>query len=267
MPLIGEQALQTYRGQRNLWIRGRYGSFKTAVSVRLAYEFLERGWVTDLICNFPCVIATDPKKLSDLRNVFIILDEGGAGRWLTESSFGDIVAFMRKRNLYMCVPSYSKPPLNAQQLNMQMIFGGQGSGMDFCVYTMLLNDGSVKERNRLVWRRPSEVFGMYNTQHIASDSGGILTFMNAVFRADGVGRNEETNPNDSSPESPFIWRDVKTTAAQISQDAGDGLVSGEGLQSVEDERRLLIEYADRAAGSASTDAPVSVSRRRKKTPR
>jgi hypothetical protein len=262
MPLSGEQALQTFRGQRNLWIGGRYGSYKTACSVRLAIEFMERGWSDHLICNFPCVAATDPSRLGDLRKVFIILDEGGAGNWLTERTFGDVVAFMRKRDLYLCVPSYSTPPLKARALNMQMVFDGHASMLDFVVYQMSLDNMNVHERNRLIWRKASEIYGLYDTNHIASDSGGILTLINAVFRADGVGREYETNPNDSSKTSPRLWRGV--TFGTSNQD-NPALVDGERVQDLESVGRLVSDLAE--IKESLSELVVPVSRRRKKTSR
>lgn len=265
MPVRGALFLQMFRNFRVVWIGGRYGSFKTALSVRLAYEFIQRGWADHMICNFPCVFATGLRRLPDLRKTFIILDEGGSGGWLNERSFGDIAAFLRKRDLYLCIPSVAPVNLRARMLNVQMSWDAHAIGIDAVIYSMQLDYMRVKAKSRLFWTKTSEIYGTYDTTHVAPHSGAIIPFIRSVFKADGVGE-PEANPNDdplTSLVNPFLYqRFEQEVSASPSPDSA--LSSGQGSEDLESFRRVADDTYE--AAQRIEDA-VSVYQKRRKRSR
>jgi len=177
--LRGGVFLSMLRNFRLCWVGGRYGGGKTALSVRLAYEFLERGWVKDAVGNFPCVLFTDLHRLSECRDTFIILDE--AGVWLSDKEFDNVSAFLRKRNLYVVLASVLPVPLRAKSLNIQRTWNGHSVGLNFWHYSGVLSYMQVKEKLTLSWFNPREVFGLYDTSYVTVDDAGIVKWVTDAF--------------------------------------------------------------------------------------
>lgn len=244
--LRGSLFLNTLRNFRFAWIGGRYGGFKTALSVRCGIEFVERGWSKHIITNFPCVVATDLHKLDDLRNCYIVLDE--AGSWMEEDDLRSTIAFLRKRNLTVVFPSVIPPPIKARMLNIQMTWDLHSIGLDCVVYSALLDYMRVKDKYNLWWWRPSETFGLWDTSYVINDDAGIITFIRGCFAADQVGRQNEI-------EFP-AW--FKAESAKSDRAAARHVSKGDGVSEVE-KLRWVAEDVHEAA-SRITEA-VSVSKR------
>jgi hypothetical protein len=184
--LSGGVFLGTLRNFRIAWIGGRYGGGKTAISVRLAYEFYQKGWCKHILANFPCVLATDLDKLDELRDCFIILDEAGA--WMKEGEFQRIVAFLRKRNLTVVFPSVLPPPIKARTLNIVRGINYNTIGINAWEYRMNLDYMRVKEQAKLFWFNPKEVFGLWDTSYVTIDSEGIVPFIEKAFYGEENGK-------------------------------------------------------------------------------
>lgn len=181
MGLRGEVFLHTLRNFRLAWIGGRYGGGKTALAVRLGYEFKRRGWCEHIIGNFPSVLFTSLDRLSELRDVFVILDEAGA--WMREGEFDEVVAFLRKRNVTVVMPSVLPPPIKARSLNIQRAINYRTIGINLWLYTVDLKYMRVHERSKLWWFSPTEIFGLWDTDYVTIDSQGITGLFTATFAA------------------------------------------------------------------------------------
>lgn len=177
--LFGEVFLQMLHNFRIAWIGGRYGGGKTALSVRLAYEFIARGWSKYAIGNFPCVLFHSLDNLPDLRDCFVVLDE--VGSWMQGRTFDRTVAFLRKRNLVLVMPSVLPPPFRARVLTVQRTANLQRVGLDVWRYHMRLDYMRVHEKEVLLWVRPSEVFGLWDTNYVTTDSEGIVETIASTF--------------------------------------------------------------------------------------
>lgn len=213
MALLGGVFLQTLRTFRVCWLGGRFGGGKTALAVRLAYEFIHRGWAEHMICNFPCVLATDLARLPELRDTVIVLDE--AGVWMDTGYFNEVVAFLRKRNLTVIMPSVLPPPTRAQALSVQRFFNGHTIGFNVWGYSMLLQHMRVKERYNLWWFNPREVYGLWDTAHVATDDGGILGIVRDAFY--GENKNHSAVAAGSGGESLAGLRWIAEDLNQAAQ--------------------------------------------------
>lgn len=233
MALYGDVFLNTLRHYRIGWIGGRFGGGKTAIAVRIAIQFEEKGWVDSIIGNFPCVAFKSWRDMDELRNAFIILDEAGA--WMKEKDFEDTVAFLRKRNLYLVVPSVMPPPIKARALNIQRIINFDMIGLPIWLYQMSLDYMNIHEEAKLWWVNPKEVFGLYDTSDVAINSRGIVRYVRKAFYGS---RNERDQDDDIF----YLLRERETGEARpaLPEEPEDEtpVQAGDGVQGVEEFRRV-----------------------------
>lgn len=261
MPLRGGIFLHTLRNYRIAWIGGRYGGGKSAVSVRLGIEFLERGWVEHIIGNFPCVAFDSWRDMGELRDAFIILDEAGA--WMKEKDFEDTVAFLRKRNLYLVLPSVMPPPIKARALNIQRTINFEIIGIPVWRYQMSLSYMNVFEQAALYWWKPREIFGLYDTADVATNSRGIVRYVRQAFYAS---RNERDDDDDifyllRERESGIARPALEASVAGVVGESEASVSSGNGLEGVEDLRRVASDLHE---ASQSFERSVSVYRKQRR---
>lgn len=240
--LVGEIFLNTFRTERVCWIGGHYGSFKTALALRMGIEFVERGWSKHILTNFPCEVATDLHRLESLDDCFCILDE--AGVWMNEGTFRNVIAYPRKINTYLCLASKVEPPLKARKMTVQMVFNFWEWGIPLLRFQCSVDDMNNRERFPLHWWRPSEVFGLWDTKYVVRSGRGLVEVINAAFARLG---------NDEEVELPEWAKPYKFDKAL----AGDG-DKGQGIPELEDARRVA-ETAYEAA--QKMEQAVSLSRK------
>lgn len=196
MALYGDVFINTLRNFRLCWLAGRVGGGKTALAVRLGYYFYERGWAKHIIGNFPCVLFTDLHRLPELRDCFVILDE--AGVWMDERLFDQVVAYLRKRNVYVMMPSYLAPPTKARSIYVQRTLNGHAFGVNCWWYTGMVKNLFVQDKYSLAWTNPREVYGLWDTSHVASDDGGIIDLFIDTF---GELQRGKTRANRQAPSA------------------------------------------------------------------
>lgn len=168
--LMGEDVLQLVRQARIAWLGGFYGSGKTALASRIAVEFVERGWADHIVGNFPSVLHTDVETIP-CKDAVIILDE--AGVWLDDKDFNKMVAYLRKMNLTVVLPSVLPVSTKARTINFQKTFNGYSVGLPFWQYTVNLEYMNLTDKMRLTWWNPPEMFGLYDTDYKSGVEDGI----------------------------------------------------------------------------------------------
>lgn len=184
MPLIGRETivgmLQTFRV---LWIGGRYGGGKTALAYRLAYELLDSGFSRHLLSNCRNVWRDEPADvvLRDGRylDTVVILDEGGLFL-RTSRDADDFLAFLRKLNVVLIVPSIKPPAPSVRMVSVQRVANLQSVGLPAWVYNVSVEYGRQRDRERFVWWRPSEIYGIYDTTDVPVDDCGIGDYLESV---------------------------------------------------------------------------------------
>lgn len=181
MPLINADTLiANVKSFRTLWIQGRPGSFKTSLAFRIAYELLRSGFSRYLISNVRSPWRDNLNKV-ELRegkyaDCVCVIDEGGLFL-KTGHDAETLLAFTRKLNIVLLVPSYTPPTGRLRPLTVMRTMGLGTIGLPAQVYNASLNYGQLKETSRFIWRNPSEIFGLYDTDAMASDDGGIQDYV------------------------------------------------------------------------------------------
>jgi hypothetical protein len=164
------------RAYRVVYVAGRYGSGKTALAVRLAYELLESGFATRCVANFPVVFADDWEQLNIedpyASNTVVILDEGGLFLE-TRGDTKELLAFLRKMNITLIIPSVHPPANRIRAVTIQRLINLQALGLPAWLYSVYLASGHIKEESKFLWWRPSEIFGTYDTLSAPVDDDGI----------------------------------------------------------------------------------------------
>lgn len=216
-PLLG--LVKTFR---IVHFSGRYGSGKTALAYRLAYELLESGFSRYLLSNCNDVWREDTADvvLRDGRflDCCVILDE--AGLFMENSRQAkQFVAFMRKMNVVLLLPSVDPPPGRVRFLQVQRQFNLMALGIPLWLYTARLNTGMAREKYGFGWWRPAEIFGVYDTGDFVSDDDELGEFLAGhVERLTGgrYGRRSKTEPVSEVAAAGGDAGDFLEAASQIS---------------------------------------------------
>lgn len=175
MPLYGMNTffgnLQTFR---ILWIRSRYGSGKTLLAARLAYELHSRGIVRYICANFPSPWFDkfeDVQIVDGRADVCLILDEGGA---FMQSKYKALkyIQFMRKLNVILILPSVLAPSSVVAFFRCKRIMNLEVAGIPLWVFQARLADGEDIQNETFYFWRPAEVYGAYDTGAFVVDDAG-----------------------------------------------------------------------------------------------
>lgn len=157
---------------RICWLSGRFGGGKTSLAVILAAKLLADGKVDTVVSNFSTSLSSDVPSAGGLYNSAIVLDES----WIyldDRSSVTTYAAFVRKFNHYLILPSVWPPHNRFTFLSVQRVWNAYVVGLPAWVYRWQLGMKSVKEKGYFAVFNPSAVFGMYDTEYVPVDDGGI----------------------------------------------------------------------------------------------
>lgn len=181
MPLLGADGVMgMIRNFRVVWIGGRYGGGKSALAHEIAANLLESGVVKYLVSNVRSVWRDDPSKVQMvdgvLVNAVVILDEGGM--FLQSGRDVDAyLAFMRKMNIILIIPSVHPPPMRVRFLTITRFMTLTAVGLPAWLYSLTLQYAGVKEQMRFLWWKPSLIYGIYDTTGAPVDDGGLDEYL------------------------------------------------------------------------------------------
>jgi hypothetical protein len=152
------------------------------------------------LSNFDTSISS-PVPAGEVYNVAVILDES----WIyldDRSSVTTYAAFVRKFNHYLLLPSVWPPHNRFTFLSCQRVFNAYSVGIPVWVYRWQLGMRAVKEKGYFGILNPSSVFGMYDTEYVPVDDGGIGNAIKSTGEARGFkGKNfEVVTLDDNSQE-------------------------------------------------------------------
>ena len=89
----------------------------------------------------------------------------------------EYLAFTRKLNLVMMFPSANDMTRKITKLAVERIYNLQLIGLPLWVYEWSLRSKKSREKGRFAWWRPSEVWGVFNTEHMPYDDAGISIWL------------------------------------------------------------------------------------------
>lgn len=170
--------LQMVSAYRLVWIMGRFGGGKTALSYRIAQEFLEHDY--RLISNNKSVWSDDMSKVDllpdgHLKSV-VILDEGGL-EFKASKQIEMVAAYAAKMDCIYIIPSFFPPSKSAQVLVIQPLFNFKAAGIPIIVYRWRVRLGGFEDKGSFWWWKPSEIYGIYSRQDPGDRAGEIVNYL------------------------------------------------------------------------------------------
>lgn len=213
---------------RMLWLSGRYGGGKTSLAVYLAARFCQEGWTQYICSNTPLrleeVARLDPRDVHDVVDAVILMDE--SWRYVGEGSerhVRDWMAYMRKRNQVLLMPSVMNVARQLRMLRIERRFNGLVFGIPCWWYTWFLNSAVGKEKQHWFWWRPTRVFNLYD--HSLPEMDDFVLYKwgppsdNTSVRSIEAGHGENSGDTDI----------VEGIAVELEHDHHNSGVRGGGL--------------------------------------
>lgn len=175
MFINADQCFSILESYRLIWISGKFGAHKTALSFAMAQNFLERGY--RLITNTSTVWADEFEncqldKNGHLRAV-VLLDEGGQ-EFKTSKQIEMIAAYARKMDVIYMIPSFWPPAKLAQILTIQPLFSLKSAGLPVIFYQWRVDLGAFHDKGWFIWMFPQEIYGVYSSQDPGDYCGQII---------------------------------------------------------------------------------------------
>jgi hypothetical protein len=188
---------------RVVYIRGRYGSGKTLLSVALSYELWKQQHVDRIYSNFPMAGRDENYEYSErfamiLDEAHIVLDSRSFSRQASQTWLRDL----RKRESVLIMPAVLSVDIRFRSLSVQRIFM---FGNLLWVYRYEIDDGARLQNNTFSLLFPNYYFGAYSTKYSPKDED----FDNLKKVMAGMSTNKNTLTNEDEKEN---YRGVQTVS-------------------------------------------------------
>lgn len=141
---MGEEFLQAVKMYRILYLSGYMGSGKTLLSMAIAIEFWKRRWVDNVYSNLVLEGDFDQGIPNKIRSACVIYDEAWQeldSRDFRGSTAQRWSAYLRKRNIYLLLPSVHPVDTRMRTLQVQRKLK---VGNLFWMYAWVVDDGFSK---------------------------------------------------------------------------------------------------------------------------
>lgn len=269
MPLVNSNIiLSMIRNYRAAHLGGRFGSGKTSLAYEIANELKEQGHIRYILSNVKSIWNDDPEKV-ELRfedggafvDAVVILDEGGT---FLETGFEakQLLSFLRKLNIIILIPSRIPPSLKLRFLTVQRIFNMGVVGVPLWWYRMDLSDMKIKEKDYFGWWKPSEIYGIYDTQGMPMDDSYLKLYfdkwINRAAQKTGYERKAITFADANIQEFPL---------SNYPAFLQGGIGQANGMGKMESDGRLIAaleQVAETQAEVVSIYADQNSNKRRRK---
>lgn len=168
---------------RCVWLAGRPGSGKTALSVHLALGLANSGWARRIISNIELrgvgrylgYVGTMEEARSIEDSAFI-LDEAWQylGRGVSVKDVRAWFAQIRHYNQFLILPSVLALTDQARSFEVRRMLNLVPVGIPLWLYRWQVSSGSDKDKGKFWWFRPQGVFDFYD--HLGTTSEGFYVY-------------------------------------------------------------------------------------------
>jgi hypothetical protein len=207
-----------------VWLRGRFGSGKTAFAYRIAQYYLDQGY--KLISNNANVWDEGLNVKFDLETkqlkLVVILDEGGL-YFKASKQIEMMAAYAAKMDIIIIIPSFFPPARNAQVLVIQPLFNFSPIGLPITLYRWVVNLGGFKDAGTFFWSFPAEVYGIYSRNDPGDRGQDIINYL--IERTNEFRQLYGRSTDEISGMAQATEGENILDAAGIFQDAVDGFAS------------------------------------------
>lgn len=178
MGLHGVDITLSYiRTYRSAHFDGRPGGGKTSLAFMFAHELLKRKLVRYCLSNVDNVWNDRPEDVVLREGRFVdavfVLDEGGLYLKMGRDTEA-FLAFMRKLNIIVLVPSVELPHASLRKVVIERAWNAQMIGVPAWQYKSHLTRGVNRgQATDFWWWQPSKIFGTYDTNGFPADDAGL----------------------------------------------------------------------------------------------
>jgi hypothetical protein len=180
---------------RTCWISGRYGGGKTALSIWLALQLVERGYANKIVTNTELTFAVPVDTLRagqvhDIEDCAVILDEAWLllPRGASNKQAQEWLAYLRKNNQHVILPSVLPLAQQVSNFIVERWFNGLALGVPLWGYSYQLRSAGIGKKQTevgsLYWWRPSQVFELYDHKARPGDKYYVYEFQSEVPSGD-----------------------------------------------------------------------------------
>lgn len=208
---------------RIIWIGGRTGGYKTSLGIRLAREYLDRGY--HLVTNTPCIWADDIESIhldsEGHLNTVVILDEGGKDiKWSRQ--WEDLMSYVAKMNFIFIMCSFVPPVRTAQMCTIQPLGNLKQVMLPVVIYKWRISHYAVRESGVFAWWGMEEMYGIYSRQNPGAKAGKILRWLiDRKMEFERFYGIEEDDNGISGLEKPSAGELMADAAESFAQAADD----------------------------------------------
>lgn len=176
----GDDFLITLQNYRMLALTGRVGGGKTSLAVILAGWLVANGYADMIVSDIQINGDTWPPPIP-LKKAAIVLDE----TWRLIKNTNDVLtyaAYLRKLKNFLIMPSAQDPHSKVMFFECWRVFNCYILGIPAWIYSWKVNKKTISERGMFIVWQPDHVFGMYDTEEIQKDDGGIREALSETVR-------------------------------------------------------------------------------------
>lgn len=166
-------------GSRLVWITGMNRTHKTALAYRLSHELMRTGKFRYICSNVPDVWSTPPEDIKPIDKLYLdtifLLDE--ISEYIeTDEEKKVLESFMGKFRSVVLGVSRGKPK-GTFPLMIYPVFQMQVIGLPCVIYKWKFRFETQKDHGWFMWWRPSEIYGIYDSDSPVVSDMGILDLL------------------------------------------------------------------------------------------
>lgn len=174
---------------RMLWLSGRFGGGKTSLAIYIALWLVGKGYARYIASNVPLLFGKEVERRDikalrrigadgkpEVQHTVILLDEAWQQLGVRKGhNAEDWLAYTRKANNYLLMPSVLPLAKEVQQLKCSRTFNGSTFGVPLWYYWWRLGEGKGEDgdKGHFWWWNPSRVFSLYDHTGVPTDDYGI----------------------------------------------------------------------------------------------
>ncbi len=177
---IDSDFLPMFVNTRVVWIAGRYGGGKTALASILAAWLWWRGYVKNVVANYPLKFS-DPNPRPPLLESAIVLDEAWQFARDSQAVFR-YAGFMRKLGNFLILPSVFPPHPRLSFFWVERVFNAYVVAIPAWIFRWSLQRLSHRERGYFAVLNPHAVFDLYDSWSVDTTDGMIAELLTETVK-------------------------------------------------------------------------------------
>jgi hypothetical protein len=180
--VLADEFLSHLLAYRIVWIDGYHGGGKTTLGHVLGCWLMANGYVDRVVSNMPSGIRSEVTV--PLNRAAIIMDEA----WIyldDRDAVTDYAAFIRKFEHYLIMPSVWDVHMRLSFFRTWRTMNLYAFGLPVWIYKWEMHRNRTKDKGWYLLLNPHNIFGLFPTEFVPGDDGGIYNAIKETAKAAG----------------------------------------------------------------------------------